>query len=270
VTDIQTGEGVSLYNAAGTYFWQSSQGSYWHANDNSYATATSLAGPWEPEGYLAPGGSDTWQSQDTAVVPVTGKSGTTYLYVGDRWVDGDLPASTLVVQPLTVAGSSESLPDYHPTWALDVSDGTWSPLTPSGLSVNDDAIGSGAGQFNYDSGWTAGPCTGCESGDSHVSSTVDSTVTIAFHGTQIFLYASYDNNSGIMGVTLLDGGGTTALTPELHVSLRFDAPAAGNSLVYASPVRPQGSYVLKIRVTGLKDLYSTGTACNVDRVLILP
>jgi hypothetical protein len=31
---------------------------------------------------------------------------------------------------------------------------------------------------------------------------------------------------------------------------------------------PNGSYVLKVRVTGLKDLYSSGTTCNIDRVLI--
>jgi hypothetical protein len=45
-TGIQSGEGVSLYKAGNTYFWQSSQGTYWHSNDNSYSTATSLTGPW--------------------------------------------------------------------------------------------------------------------------------------------------------------------------------------------------------------------------------
>jgi hypothetical protein len=269
-TGIQTGEGVSLYEAAGTYFWQSSQGSYWHANDNSYSTATSLTGPWELEGNFAPSGTDTWQSQDTAVVPITGKSGTTYVYVGDRWVNGDLPASTLVVQPLAVSGSSESILDYNPIWNLDVSDGTWSPVTPSGVSVNDDATGTGPNQFNYDANWTSGACGGCYEGDSHSASAADSIATVAFTGTQILLYSSYDNNSGIMGVTLLDRSGTTALTPEMNVSLRFDAAPAGNYMVYASPAQPAGSYVLKIRITGLKDLYSAGVAGNIDRVLIMP
>jgi hypothetical protein len=54
----------------------------------------------------------------------------------------------------------------------------------------------------------------------------------------------------------------------VQVSLRYDAPATGNYLVYASPIVPNGSYVLKVRVTGLKDLYSSGTTCNIDRVLI--
>jgi hypothetical protein len=151
-----------------------------------------------------------------------------------------------------------------------VSAGTWTPVTPSGTSVNDDVTGTGPAEFNYDSGWTSVACGDCNNGDVHASSTPDSTATIAFSGTEILLYAAYDDSSGIMGVTLTDGLGATALTPEVNVSLRYDAPPAGDYLVYASPVQPAGSYLLKVRVTGLKDLYSGGTSCNIDRVLILP
>lgn len=267
-TSIQAGEGTSLYRAGNTYFWQASQGSYWYSNDNSYSTATSLDGPWTAQGLFCPSGSKTWQSQDTAVVTVAGSSGTTYIYVGDRWVNGDLPASTLVVQPFTVSGSTEAIPTYHPAWNLNVSAGTWSAVTPTGVSVNDNTTGTGQNQFNYGSGWTYGSLSGCYSGDAHTSSTKDATASIAFSGTQILLYSAYNGNSGIIGVTLCDGSGT-ALNPELHVSLRYDAPAAGNYLVYASPVLPSGSYILKVRVTGNKDFYSNGTSCNIDRVLIL-
>jgi hypothetical protein len=264
---IQSGEGVSLYQAGSTYFWQSSQGSYWHCNDNSYSTATSLTGTWTSHGNFCPSGSKTWESQDTAVVTVAGTSGTTYIYVGDRWVNGHLPASTLVMQPLTVSGSTESIPTYNPMWNLDVAAGTWSPVTPSGTIVNDNTTGTGPNQFTYSSGWTAGSCSSCYNSDSHSSSTTDAAATIAFTGTRILLYSAYDTSSGIMGVTLSDNSGT-AVTPEVQVSLRSDAPATGNYLVYASPIVPNGSYVLKVRVTGLKDLYSSGITCNIDRVLI--
>jgi hypothetical protein len=266
---IQSGEGVSLYKAGSTYFWQSSQGTYWHSNDNSYSSATSLTGPWAAHGHFCPSGSDTWQSQDTAVVAIAGSVGTTYVYVGDRWVNGDLPASTLVVQPLAVSGATESIATYHPVWNLDVSAGTWSAADPSGTSVNDDTVGSGANQFNYSDGWTYGSWSGCYDGDAHSSSTANATATLAFSGTQILLYSAYNESSGIMGVTLYDSGGT-ALTPEANVSLRYDAPAAGNYMVYASPVLSRGSYMLKVRVTGLKDFYSSGATCNIDRALILP
>jgi len=143
-TGIQSGEGVSLYQAGGTYVWQSSQGSYWHCNDNSYSTATSsLAGTWTSHGISVRVDLRTWESQDTAVVTVAGTSGTTYIYVGDRWVNGHLPASTLVMQPLTVSGSTESIPTYNPIWNLDVAAGTWSPVTPSGTLVNDNTPAPG-------------------------------------------------------------------------------------------------------------------------------
>lgn len=264
---IQSGEGVSLYKAGDTYFWQASQGSYWYSNDNSYSTATSLDGTWTSHGFFCPAGSKTWQSQDTAVVTVAGTAGTTYIYVGDRWVNGDLPASTLVMQPLTVSGSTESISTYNPMWELDAAAGTWSAVAPSGTTVNDNITGTGQNQFNYSTGWIGGPCTSCYSSDTHSSSTSGATATLAFTGTRIFLYSFYNNSSGIMGVTLSDSSGA-ALTPEVHVSLRYDAPATGNYLVYASPIVPSGSYVLKVRVTGLKDLYSSGSTCNIDRVVI--
>jgi hypothetical protein len=71
-TGIQSGEGVSLYKAGSTYFWQSSQGSYWHCNENSYSSATALTGAWTSHGNFCPSGSKTWESQDTAVVTVAG------------------------------------------------------------------------------------------------------------------------------------------------------------------------------------------------------
>jgi len=72
-----------------------------------------------------------------------------------------------------------------------------------------------------------------------------------------------------MGVTVSDSTGR-ALTPEVRVSLRYDVSAAANYLVYASPMLASGSYQLKVRVTGKKDMYSSGSAIHIDRVLIVP
>jgi len=80
VSDVPLGEAPSLYKTGNTYFWQSSSGTYWHANDNSYATATALGGPWTHRGHFCPTGSLTWQSQSTAVVSVSGSSGIACLW----------------------------------------------------------------------------------------------------------------------------------------------------------------------------------------------
>jgi len=82
----------------------------------------------------------------------------------------------------------------------------------------------------------------CYNSDSHSSSTTGATATIAFTGTRILLYSAYDTSSGIMGVTLSDSSGT-AVTPEVQVSLRSDAPATGNYLVYCQPHRCQADHM---------------------------
>jgi hypothetical protein len=174
----------------------------------------------------------------------------------------------LVVQPLTIDADKESIPAYNAAWKLDVASGTWKAITPEGASINDATTGTAQNQFNYSGDWSSSSCTGCDGGDLHSSSTAGATASIAFNGIQILLYSAYDDSSGIMGVTLCDSNGNP-IGPEVHVSLRYDAPPAGNYLVYASPVVTNGSYVLKVRVTGLKDLYSTGTGCNIDRALVI-
>ncbi len=245
--NVQPGEGVSLFEADGTYFWQSSQGTYWHSNDNSYSSASGgLSQLFVAHGTFCPRGTMTWQSQSTAVLPVRGTSETTYIYVGDRWVNGDLPASTLVVQPLTINGNTETIPVYNAAWKLDVASGTWKVFTPDGTSINDGTIGTGQNQFNYSGDWASSACTGCEGGDLHSSSTAGATASVTFSGNQILLYSAYDNNSGIMGVTLCDANGSP-LGPEVHVSLRYDAPAAGNYLVpgekYEFSLKEAGYYL---------------------------
>ena len=61
------------------------------------------------------------------------------------------------------------------------------------------------------------------------------------------------------------GGGTDAN------GTRIRATNTITYLVYASPLRPRGSYSLKIRVTGKKDFYVKAASANIniDRVLVL-
>jgi hypothetical protein len=60
----------------------SSGNSGWKPNQQKYATAGSIAGPWTP---MTDIGDDTgYGSQTTFVLPVQGSSGTSYLYMGDR------------------------------------------------------------------------------------------------------------------------------------------------------------------------------------------
>ncbi|MFC1401123.1 MULTISPECIES: RICIN domain-containing protein [Streptacidiphilus] len=118
-------EAPALVKADGTYYLLGSHLSGWGANDNVYATATSLTGTWSAFRTFAPVGSKTYSTQTANIIPVQGSSGTTYIYAGDRWTTADLGASPMVWLPLTLSGTTVSV-GWQNSWTLDLTTGTWS------------------------------------------------------------------------------------------------------------------------------------------------
>ncbi|BBA99922.1 hypothetical protein RVR_6755 [Actinacidiphila reveromycinica] len=116
-------ESPALVRVDGTYYLFGSDLTGWAANDNRYATAPSLAGPWSPWRRFAPAGSATYDSQISTVVTVEGSAGTTHVYVGDRWVPDALERSLPVWLPLRIGGGRARL-DWVDRWSLDVASGT--------------------------------------------------------------------------------------------------------------------------------------------------
>jgi hypothetical protein len=135
-------EGPAMFKANGYYFLIMSHETGWSSNDDQYSYATSIGGPWSTPTDVATPNTLTYNSQSTFVLPVTGTSGTTYMYMGDRWVSGNIGAgSTYVWLPLEITGNQLFIPDYteanNPTWYLDVAAGTWSaPPTPPSYSLS--------------------------------------------------------------------------------------------------------------------------------------
>jgi Ricin-type beta-trefoil lectin domain/Glycosyl hydrolases family 43 len=117
-------EAPALVKANGVYFILGSHLSGWATNDNAYATATSLSGPWSAFRDFAPAGTDTYNTQTANIIPVTGGSGTTYIYAGDRWNASDLGDSPLVWLPLTLSGSTAEV-GWQNSWTLDLTTGLW-------------------------------------------------------------------------------------------------------------------------------------------------
>ncbi|MER6069628.1 RICIN domain-containing protein [Streptomyces sp. NPDC001817] len=117
-------EAPAMVKVGGTYYVFGSHLTGWGLNDNIYATATSLGGPWSSFRDLAAPGTHTYGSQTANVITVQGSSGTTYIYAGDRWNTSDLGASKLIWLPLTIRGTTVNLGQY-PTWSLDIAAGTW-------------------------------------------------------------------------------------------------------------------------------------------------
>jgi hypothetical protein len=117
-------EAPAVLKSGGRYFLLGSQLTGWKTNDNVYASATSLSGPWTPFSTFAPAGTSTYNTQTANVIPVSGSSGTTYIYAGDRWNSSDLGDSPLVWLPITVSGTTLNVGWFN-SWSLDVAAGTW-------------------------------------------------------------------------------------------------------------------------------------------------
>jgi beta-xylosidase len=117
-------EAPALFKLNGRYYLLTSHRTGWNTNDNVYATATSLSGTWSSWKLFAPKGSRTFNSQTTFVLPVVGSQGTTFMFMGDRWIPSSLGTSPYIWLPLTVTGTSVSLA-WHDRWFIDTATGLW-------------------------------------------------------------------------------------------------------------------------------------------------
>jgi glycosyl hydrolase family 43/ricin-type beta-trefoil lectin protein len=119
-------EAPAMVKAGGRYFILGSHLTGWSTNDNVYASSASLSGGWTGFSDIAPGGTDTYNTQTANIIPVQGSSGTTYIYAGDRWTTSNLGTSPLIWLPLTVSGTTATVGWYN-SWSLDTSAGRWTP-----------------------------------------------------------------------------------------------------------------------------------------------
>ncbi|MGB8353972.1 MAG: family 43 glycosylhydrolase [Chthoniobacteraceae bacterium] len=104
-------EADALVHYDGLYYAVGSWMSGWNANPNVYATATSLAGPWSEFKDIAPKWSNTYGSQTTMLLKVTGTRGTTVIYMADRWRPSSQWDSRYLWMPVEIGGGN-----FHVLW----------------------------------------------------------------------------------------------------------------------------------------------------------
>jgi hypothetical protein len=118
-------EAPALFKRGGVYFMLTSGSTGWSPNQQQYATATSLAGPWTAMTNV--GDSTTYGSQTAYVLPVQGSSGTSYLYMGDRWGNsfgGTVNDSRYVWLPLAFPTSTTMTMSWSPEITIDTATGS--------------------------------------------------------------------------------------------------------------------------------------------------
>jgi uncharacterized protein YjdB len=126
------------------------------------------------------------------------------------------------------------------------------------VDLDDGKKGSGINQFNYSgNSWTHGTNASSSYLYETVSYSNASTdyVTLSFAGNKIEFYAAKASHHGIAAVSV-DNGPETYV--DLYSATRQNFVAAYNSIL------TQGNHTIKIRVTGAKNVASTGAYVIVD------
>ncbi|MFF9542566.1 RICIN domain-containing protein [Streptomyces albidoflavus] len=118
-------EAPALFQRDGVYFMLTSGNSGWKPNQQRYATAPSVAGPWSEQ--QDAGDATTYGSQTAYVLPVQGSEGTSYLYMGDRWgnsMGGTVNDSQYVWLPLVFPTRTSLTLPWYPQTAIDTATGS--------------------------------------------------------------------------------------------------------------------------------------------------
>ncbi|CAL9409082.1 hypothetical protein SUDANB105_01611 [Streptomyces sp. enrichment culture] len=118
-------EAPALFKRGGVYFMLTSGATGWNPNQQQYATATSLTGPWSSMTNV--GDTTAYGSQTAYVLPLQGSTATSYLYLGDRWGNsfgGTVGDSRYVWLPLTFPTATSMSMSWTPEVTVDTAAGT--------------------------------------------------------------------------------------------------------------------------------------------------
>ncbi|GAA4836941.1 RICIN domain-containing protein [Kitasatospora terrestris] len=151
----QSREAPAMFKRNGVYFLLTSHATGWSPNQQKYGTATSITGTWS--GLSDVGDGVTYGSQTAYVLPVQGTSGTSYLYMGDRWgnsMGGTVQDSQYVWLPLKFPTATTMTMGDSPQITVDTATGTVAGVGGPWESLTGRQSGKCADVSNY--GFAAG------------------------------------------------------------------------------------------------------------------
>jgi hypothetical protein len=261
-------ESPAIFHKDSLYYFLGSHLTSWERNDNDYYTATSLKGPWIFRGTFAPKGTLTWNAQTTFVLPIEGSKDTTYMFMGDRWsFPKQASAATYVWQPLTVEGTSLSIPLFREAWRIDTKTGEAAPAKVGKKIIGDTdkKIISFSGKWQHL----------MESDSLSLSSSdeKDASFSVKSRGTQIGMYGLSRSDGGYARVVLQNSKGKTVVSSIIDMYCKYPVAA----LKFLSPVLAKDNYTLTVTVMGergnwsdkRKNLYgSNGYFVSLDKIVI--
>jgi hypothetical protein len=128
-------EGGALVHYKGLYYFVGSHLTGWRPNPNVYAVSSSLAGPWSEMKDIAPPETNTFDSQSSMLIKVSGSRTESVIYIGDRWKPAQLWDSRYVWMPLKIGDGGLQLPQPEP-WLIDIKTGEVAFLPEESKSIS--------------------------------------------------------------------------------------------------------------------------------------
>ena len=257
-------EALEMLKRNGVYYFAYSTCTGWDSNDNLYRTATSVGGTWSGETGLAPSGSKTFDSQIGHLIALTGTNTTSFLYIGDRFVQTgtQLNDSGFAFLPLTFGPNNSLALKWYDSFEADAAKGrlVGTAVTP----VDDASLGTGDKQFELSGTWSNDTnCFGCYEETGHFSTTANDFYKVRFTGSQVKLYQPKTVYQGLEAVSI-DGGAET------QVNLYSATNKWGVNTYTATGLSPTTQHTLKVRVVGAKgDPSALNQAVEADQVTVV-
>jgi hypothetical protein len=116
-------EAPAIVNIHGTYHMISSACTGWDPNQALITTSRNLHEGWSTPRRI--GDRITYDTQASSILTIAGTKDTTYIYVGDRWMDPDLPHSKIIMLPIEFDKDGNMQLNWREEWQIDLKRGTW-------------------------------------------------------------------------------------------------------------------------------------------------
>jgi hypothetical protein len=115
-------EGGALVHYWGLYYVIGSHLTGWRPNPNVYASAPSLSHSWSEFAPIVTASPDTYGSQSSMLLAVSGSKTTSVIFTGDMWEPKSLWDSCYLWMPVTIGDGKMLLPAPSP-WTIDIKTG---------------------------------------------------------------------------------------------------------------------------------------------------
>lgn len=129
---FQKREAPVIVHVGERYFMLSSACTGWAPNQCKYAYSNDLHSGWSE--LINVGDELAYRTQAAAVLEIKGTKQTTYLYVGDRWMDPTLPESKTIIFPISFK-DTECEFHYCDQFEINFTTGEWRKLQAKSPSL---------------------------------------------------------------------------------------------------------------------------------------